>query len=225
MALLPMLEFCNKHYPSPSSLSSLHLAIHLNYRDVVRDLINGARHSFIDVNARDARGQTPVIHALEAIGTDDTGPCVEILDILLVHPEVDVNLRDSSGQTPLSYAMAYNIHNIFAKVFSHPDCDPNVQLKAYSNAWKDGATLLSYPSLNIIEAGFQDGLPLLVLAFLDGRPDIVDLLLSHPKIDVNACKPLGVHGYSQGASLSPTLHHHHQLCPPLFTVPFQGLCK
>ncbi|KAJ3527065.1 hypothetical protein NMY22_g9920 [Coprinellus aureogranulatus] len=186
LALLPRLQCRDEITPGSSSYPSLHLAIHLGRTAAASALVYGPRLSPVDLHLHDQQGRTPLNHAISMRN-------LNVLDLLLNHPEIDVNLPDAQGRTPLFLAMQFDNEDIFKKLLQHPHCDPNQRISGtvplhMISRW-------SFPLIDL-DVGWKDGAPLLILASLSGRPTVVELLLEHPNIDINATAANGDHSLS-----------------------------
>lgn len=152
----------------------------------------------IDVNKADLLGNTPLIYAIEkdfshmteillnkenilVNQADDFGntPLIiactmgapDLVERLLLMPEIDVNIVNTSGNTALVVAITTTLTNltVIKSLLQHPDMDPNV----CGLGEKDGV-------------GF-DGILYAPLthAIWDQKREVTNLLLEHPRINVN----------------------------------------
>ena len=123
-------------------------AIENNNITKVKELLE----SGIDVNARNQFGDTP-------IQITCVGGYIEILKLLLSHPDIDVNARNDYGTTPLYKACNNKFIEIVKLLLAHPSIDVNLEK--------------------------ENGFTPLLLSIHAKSFDISKLLLDHPKIDVN----------------------------------------
>ena len=85
-----------------------------------------------------------------------------MVKLLLAHPDIDVNIQDTKGSTPLHRACQSNYIEIAKLLLSRPEIDINSQDKDGENA----LTIVTKYDINI-------------------NINLVKLLLTHPKIEMN----------------------------------------
>ena len=115
----------------------------------------------IDVNSRNAKGQTPLLDAVAQRRCS-------VVEALLSHPSVDVNAQLPSGASPLYVAVA---------------CCPRESTGVLP-------LLLATPGIDL-RAKCRNGLTPLIAAARRSRHDLVTLLLALPGIDPNAMSNSG----------------------------------
>jgi ankyrin repeat protein len=133
------------------------------FKAIIEDNISRVKKlldSGIDVNIKNSAKETPLYTACRLRN-------IEIVKLLLEHPNIDVNIKDEHGDTPLFIACDYNRIEIVKLLLSHPDIDVNVNSGDYYESNPLGRAC-SY-----------------------NRIEIVKLLLGHPSIDVNIQNKLG----------------------------------
>ena len=170
----------------------------------------------VDVNARDWRGKTPLIYAIEKgveevalalvaykgfeVNTKDKygvtplhlacrfGAQKELALALVANEAVDVNAKDNNGKTPLDYATQ---ESIIACLL-----DRGVEHKAYANlheACKEESTIEAMRLLGIestpVNALDEDGMTALNIAYIMGLKEVAVALLARPDLDTRTVDP------------------------------------
>jgi ankyrin repeat protein len=128
--------------------------------------------------------------------------------LLLGHQDIKVNAVDSGRRTPLGWAVEKGDAGMVKLLLSHPDIDINMAdgcntplHHALQKDCKDLFSLLfARPDLNVnAMTSFHSGTTLYA-ASIEGNEELVTLLLSHPKVDVNKASGWGVWGHQPALS-------------------------
>ena len=177
-------------------------------------------HKDIKINISRAKDGTTPGHVAAAEGK------VEMLRLLLKHPDFDINMQAPMGITPLMYGIAFGRPEVVEFLLAQPGVDVNAQSKAFTvtsntdevktnmlaSALATAAyygnvvavrLLLAHPDIRINDGG----VPPLSVAAEKGHLAIVKLILTHPDIDPNAI----VEPYSQTALILASAEGHHEV--------------
>ena len=97
----------------------------------------------IDINGRNAAGDTPLLHILRRRPTSGRA-----LYYLLNQDGLDINAADKDGFTPLMRAARYEDANLVGELVKHPDIDLNAQNKNGTTAFM---IMVSFENPRIVE--------------------------------------------------------------------------
>lgn len=117
----------------------------------------------------------------------ESNACIEIFQSLMTRQDIDVNIKNSEFETPLAIAIIRD-HTYYVKQLAlHPKIDVNEAFitAVYRKKWEAARYLLTLPNLNI---NYQDngGAHILHFVVSYASPDIINAVLKHPNIDINA---------------------------------------
>ncbi|OOQ89141.1 putative ankyrin [Penicillium brasilianum] len=159
----------------------LHLATHFGLKKLVVELLAGG----FNPNVRDLHGVTPL--ALASIrGLHDVAST-------LIAAGADVNSMDNLGCTPL-YGAAQNDHQLTVKaLLEQDDIDVNhlvgeftpLMTAAYQGHLDVVKSIIRNPKLDINKGSKLRGTTALMHGALGYEREVVDVLLTHPDIDIN----------------------------------------
>ena len=169
-------------------------------------------HPDIDVNIRDEKGKTALVHAVEQNNKEE-------VELLLNHPNVkdkiDVNLKCDWGKTLVLTSemskMPDKILEVFASRKILRSLRRVVRVTALSLAAAEGheevvKLLLDRPEIDV-NACFPNSA--LANAVYEGHREVVKLLLDHPKINVDCAKVLEVDAINKGhTDIAELLRNH-----------------
>jgi len=148
-------------------------------------------HDNIDVNSVTNNYDT-LIHLCCRINGPIRYSCGEkkILEDIIFHPKLDVNAMNYDGDTALHIACHDNNYDVTKILLSHPNLDinkPDSVKTIHDNCNHDedctSTTFCLY--LSSVVKDRHNTTPLMV-ACKNGHNDIVELLLSHPKINIHS---------------------------------------
>lgn len=157
---------------------------------------------------------------------------IDILQLLLAHPDIDVNISDSDGITPLLDAVCKNHIDIVQLLLQNPRTDINAQNNLGKTALIGASTLnlpdivrllLAHPDIdvNISDRDLFGNTPLWYAVY-DGHIRIVQLLLEDSRTDVNAQNFFGSTAL-QGAAMKyvppEMVNVFSIICPALLNIP------
>jgi ankyrin repeat protein len=150
----------------------------------------------VKLNLRDEKGRTPFFHAAKC-GRNG------IIEVLMGTPGVDIVSRDNFGQTALSYAVLGGHEGVVRQLLDTGKVDVNSQDNQHArtplsmalefNHQSIAKLLLHQPDIDLnirvkggISSDYKDGkygLAPLSWAALNGKDEVVKLLLSKPNVD------------------------------------------
>ena len=107
----------NINYQCTKGLTSLHLAINLEYNNICELLLT---HNEIDVNIQEYENELPVLHYAIAYNN------VNIIKLLLKNKKLNINIQDILGRTAIHHIFENDL-NIFNYIFEY-DLDFNYNL-------------------------------------------------------------------------------------------------
>jgi ankyrin repeat protein len=175
----------------------LHTAIELNQVDVVQSLLN---HPIINVNLKDQYDETPLYRAIDNYDN-------EIATMLLKHEMIDPNSNNillDDKSSPLNLCLEKDNMELFELLLQHPRIDLRACNAILHNAIGNHANvatelLLQHPIIPLDDLGNTD----LDRCMNDCNTFALNLLLNHPRVDVNVENESGetvLHSYLEYSS-------------------------
>lgn len=183
---LPILKFlisyrANLDKKNAAEYTALHICSVINSVEATRLLLEGGANP----NIADDRGVTPLIIAT-SLGY------VGVVEALLDHPRIDPNVQDNQGDTALHLAVLnHHLRPLIALLSA--GADPTVRNHSLFNCIQRAARVGFVAGIeeilkwhpNLINVAKKDGVTPLHSAALEHHADVVSLLCSHFKCDVN----------------------------------------
>jgi ankyrin repeat protein len=153
------------------SALALNWAIERGYPFIIKLLLQQPQ---IDVNARDAFGRI-ALH--KAITRPLDSYWADIVKVMLKNPRIDVNARDALGHSALTLAVCKGDLVRVHVLLQHPQIDVNVKDNEGISVLEK---IIDQKNLDIV-----DCVAMSMRKVEKEHLDMLDLLLQHPKIDVN----------------------------------------
>lgn len=139
----------------------------------------------LDVNKGDSFAKTP-LHLAAEFKAENAA------NLLLTHPDINPNLFDSSGMNPFAYALVNRDFNMITLFISDPQVNFDDKKLKDSDLLSNFVSNGNYDAVEgLIQRGFHPdlvdsgGKTPLIIAVSNGNVDLVRLLLSTRKININ----------------------------------------